>query len=118
MDVNQILVRSKILEAGNSTELRSKWYRGWLVRYRYSRSSTGSNIIKGGTIDGPRIVVRDGEEQQVAWRVVHVCVSSRRCSRRRGGCDRSAKTGIRDTGLDRDRGRACRRELEDDSKGG
>lgn len=39
--------------------------RGELVKSRYSRSSTGSNIIKAGTIVDPRTVVRDGEDRSI-----------------------------------------------------
>lgn len=40
--------------------------RGEVVKSRYSRSSTGSNIIKAGTIVDPRTVVRDGEDRSIA----------------------------------------------------
>ena len=95
---------------------------GGLVKSRYSRSSTGSNIIKAGTIVDPRIVARDEEDRWISRRAFQrVRVpSSARCSRGgRGVGDRSAATRIRDPGLDRDRGRTCPSgKFEDDSESG
>lgn len=93
--------------------------RGALVKSRYSRSSTGWNIIKAGTIVDARIVVRDEEERQFTECAFHrVRVPAVARAGRRRGSDPPSETRVRDPGLDRDRRRTCRRELQDDTKGG
>ena len=114
-----VFAGSKILEPRSKT---IEPVGGGLVKSRYSRSSTGLNIIKAGTIVDPRIVARDEEGRWIsrrAFRRVRVPPPARRSLVRRCVGDPSAETRIRDPGLDRDRGRACpSRKFEDDSKSG